>query len=165
MEKPEPMCAKRPHIPLLMAISWYFKDELQSLIKVSSDNAKDVSNNSSNSKSKNAPHSISDFEQITSLKNKISLLKSENRLLKDDFANKQRCIEILLNFNESKIQSRHNKTTSPSLIQKNTNTGSSNTVHEKKDEQRIKDVHHIKDGKTVLENEVTPENTARKKIK
>ena len=71
-----------------MVITSYFKGELQSLEKCSSNNAKDLQNNSSNSKSRNAPHNINDFKQINSLKNRISLLDFENRLLKDDIANK-----------------------------------------------------------------------------
>ena len=89
------------------------------------------------------------------------MLESENRLLKDDIANKQRFIEILINFNESNIQSRHNKNTLPSIIQKNANTDSNNTIHEKKDKQRIKDALPIKYGTPVLENEVATENVAK----
>ena len=85
------------------------------------------------------------------------LLESENRLLKDDISNEQKFIEILLNFYKRNIQGSHNKNTSSSLIQKNTNNGNINTVIEKKDEQRIKDlkdVKDVKDGAPVLENEI-----------
>ena len=58
------------------------------------------------------PQNINDFKQITFLKTRILLLGSENRLLKDDIAEKDRLIGILLNFNKSKIQSHHNKNNS-----------------------------------------------------
>ena len=63
--------------------------------KKSSDNAKGVSVNCNNSKSTDEPQVINDFEQnlITSLKNRMLLLESENRLLADDTANKQRFTE------------------------------------------------------------------------
>lgn len=83
--------------------------------------------------------------------------ESEKKLLKDDIANKHEFIEILLNFDESSIQSRHNKNISSSLIQKNTNTGSINTAFENKDKQIIKDVPFIKYG-TPVRKEVTTEN-------
>ena len=67
------------------------------------------------------PPLVNAFEHIITLRNRILLRESENRLLKDDIANKQRFIEILLNFNESNIQSRHNKNISSSFIQKNAN--------------------------------------------
>ena len=72
---------------------------------------------------------------LLSQKKRILLLKPENKLLKD---NKQRFIEILFSFNESNIQSRHNKNTLSSLIQKNTSTGSNNTLLEKKDKRELK---------------------------
>ena len=125
---------------------------LLSLKRESSDKAKDVSNNSSNSKSTNAPQNTDDFEKILSLKNRISLLESEKRLLKDDIANKLRFIEIILNFNESNIQIRESKSTLSNLIQKNINTVSNNTVLGKKDKQRIKDVPPIEDRTPALEN-------------
>ena len=83
--------------------------------------------------------------------------ESEKKLLKDDIANKHEFIEILLNFDESSIQSRHNKNISSSLIQKNTNTGSINAAFENKDKQIIKDVPLIKYG-TPVRKEVTTEN-------
>ena len=89
----------------MATVTSYFMDELQSLKKVSSDNPKDAPNNSSNSKSTNSPHNINYFEQTTSLKNRISLLESENRLLEGDIADKQTFIETFLNFNKSNIQS------------------------------------------------------------
>ena len=81
--------------------------------------------------------------------------------MKHDVANKQKFVEILLNFNENNIQSRHNKNTLSSLIQKNTNTSNNNTVLEKKDKQRIKNTIPIKDGTPTLENEVATENVAK----
>lgn len=77
--------------------------------------------------------------------------------MKDDIANKHEFIEILLKFDESSIQSRHNKNISSSLIQKNTNTGSINTAFENKGKQIIKDVPLIKYG-TPVRKEVTTEN-------
>ena len=73
-----------------------------------------------------------------------------------------RFTEILLNFNESNIQSRHNKNTSSSIIQKNTNTGSHIIVLEKKDKHRIKDVPYVKDGTPVFD-EVATEHVAKKR--
>ena len=52
-----------------------------------------------------------------------------------------------------------------SLIQRNTNTGSNNTIQEKDDKQRIKYVPQIKDGTPVLQDEVAPGNVAKKKKK
>ena len=49
-----------------------------------------------------------------------------------------RFIKILLNFNERNIQSRHNKNTMSSIIQKNKNTGSNNTELEKKDKHNYR---------------------------
>ena len=107
----------------MMTITSCFKDELQSLKKECSNKAKDTSDNSRNSISTNASQNVNDFQQIISLKNRILLLESENKLLKDDIANKQNFIEILLNFNGNNIQNRHNKNTWSSLIQKNTMAG------------------------------------------
>ena len=89
------------------------------------------------------------------------LLESANRLLKDDIANKQKFIEILLNFNENKIQSRDNKNISSSLIQKNTNTGNNNAALKNKDKPKIKNVSLIKNGAIALENKVATENVAK----
>ena len=83
----------------------------------------------------NAPQNIKSFEQITALKNRILLLESENRQLKDDIANKQRFIQILLNFRENNIQSHFKKNVLSSLIQQNPNTGSCLSI-----EQRIENV-------------------------
>ena len=83
----------------------------------------------------NAPQNIKGFEQITALKNRILLLESENRQLKDDIANKQKFIQILLNFRESNIQSHFKENILSSLIQKNPNTGSCLSI-----EQRIENV-------------------------
>ena len=44
------------------------------------------------------PQNINDFKQITFLKTRILLLGSENRLLKDDIAEKDRLIGILQHF-------------------------------------------------------------------
>ena len=107
----------------MMTITSCFKYELQSLKKECSNKAKDTSDNSRNSISTNASQNVNDFQQIISLKNRILLLESENKLLKDDIANKQNFIEILLNFNGNNIQNRHNKNTWSSLIQKNTMAG------------------------------------------
>ena len=87
--------------------------------------------------------------------NRISLLQSVNKLLKDDNANKQRFIEIVVIFYESNIQSRHNKNTLSTIIHKSTNAGSNNTVLETKVKQRIKSTVPIKDGKPVLENQIS----------
>lgn len=89
------------------------------------------------------------------------MLEFENGILKN---NKQRFIEILPNFNKSNIQSCHNKSTPFSLIQKNINTGSKNAALQKNDKRKIDNISLIiKDGTPVLENEVAPENIAKKK--
>ena len=78
---------------------------------------------------------INSFEQITFLKNRISLLESENRLLKDNIANKLKAtfwtairdILRLIFFRSSAV-----------------------LVLDKKVKQRIKDIPPIKDGAPVL---------------
>lgn len=102
-----------------MAITSCFKDGSHLLKKESSDKAKDASHNSNNSKATNAPQDETEFDQNlnTFLKNRISLLESENKLLKDGIVNKQRLFEALLSFNESNILS-HYIITSSSIIQK-----------------------------------------------
>ena len=144
-----------------MPITLYIKEELQLLQKRSSEKAKDASNNSSNAKP--APQNILNtiLSIILFLKNIILLLESANRLLKDDIANKQKFIDILLNFNENKIQSRDNKNISSSLIQKNTNTGNNNAALKNKDKPKIKNVSLIKNGAIALENKVATENVAK----
>ena len=109
----------------MMAITSYFKNESHSLKKESSGKTKDVSHNSNNSKTTNAPQYNNELVQNlnTSLKNRISLLESEKRSLKDNVAIKQSFLETLLNFNESNVLS-HNIITSSSIIQKKTNIGS-----------------------------------------
>ena len=62
-------------------------------------------------------------------KNGILLLESENRSLKDAAANKQRFTENFLNLDESNILSHIKKI----------NTGSNNTILEKKDKQRCRE--------------------------
>ena len=81
------------------------------------------------------------------------MLESEKRSLKDNVANKQKFIENLLNFNGNHILS-HNIITSSNIIQKKTNSGSKNTVLEKKSNQRSKSVPRVKDGTPALENQV-----------
>lgn len=68
---------------------------------------------------------------------------------------------ILTEVNESNIQSPYNQNTSLSILQKNTNTGSNNTVFEKKNKRRIKDVPPKKYGIPVLENVVATENVVK----
>ena len=144
-----------------MPITLYIKEELQLLKKRSSEKAKEASNNSSNAKP--APQNILNtiLSIILFLKNIILLLESANRLLKDDIANKQKFIDILLNFNENKIQSRDNKNISSSLIQKNTNTGNNNAALKNKGKPKIKNVSLIKNGTIALENKVATENVAK----
>ena len=98
-------------------ITSYFKGELQSLKKESSDKTKNASHNSNNSKVTNAPQDNNKFDQNLQIKknNGILLLESEKRSLKDDVAKKQRFVKTLLNFNESNILS-HSITTSSKII-------------------------------------------------
>ena len=111
----------------MIAITSYFKNESHSLKKESSDKAKDISQNSNNSKATSGPPYNHELYQNlnTSLKNRTLLLESEKRSLKDDVAHKQRFVEIFLNFNESNILSQ-NGINSSSIIQKKTNTASKN---------------------------------------
>lgn len=101
-----------------MAITSCFIDGSHFLKKESSDKAKDAPHNSNNSKATNAPQVENEFDQNlnTFLKNRISLLESENKLLKDGVASKQRLFEALLSFNEGNILS-HYIITSSSIIQ------------------------------------------------
>ena len=93
------------------------------------------------------------YPQSANSWNIISLLRFENKILKDHNANKQRFTEIVDICYESNIQSRHNKNTSSTIIHKSTNAGSNNTVLETKVKQRIKSTVLIKDGKHILENQ------------
>ena len=93
------------------------------------------------------------YPQSANSWNIISLLRFENKILKDHNANKQRFTEIVDICYESNIQSRHNKNTSSTIILKSTNAGSNNTVLETKVKQRIKSTVLIKDGKHILENQ------------
>ena len=93
------------------------------------------------------------YPQSANSWNIISLLRFENKILKDHNANKQRFTEIVDICYESNIQSRHSKNTSSTIIHKSTNAGSNNTVLETKVQQRIKSTVLIKDGKHILENQ------------
>ena len=93
------------------------------------------------------------YPQSANSWNIISLLRFENKILKDHNANKQRFTEIVDICYKSNIQSRHNKNTSSTIIHKSTNAGSNNTVLETKVKQRIKSTVLIKDGKHILENQ------------
>ena len=93
------------------------------------------------------------YPQSANSWNIISLLRFENKILKDHNANKQRFTEIVDICYESNIQSRHNKNTSSTIILKSTNAGNNNTVLETKVKQRIKSTVLIKDGKHILENQ------------
>lgn len=54
----------------MIAITSYFKGELQPFKKESSDKAKDASHNSNNSKATNAPQNENKFDQILNMQRK-----------------------------------------------------------------------------------------------